>query len=591
MNELSVKQATLIENPASTSGGADKAAGTAGLTNAFQQLVSKASVNFAATPKSVQDPSALLAGVGALNVNRVDDPPYRETERPDRNDENLGDLDRPVNERIDNPQDNRVDSRADNNQGGLKISDGPVTNEQTDQNSSGRDNAQGNNSDNSSSAQNNDNDNDKASNASANSEQNNGENQASKVPTSTAVQQAAIASNNPVVQSLAAAEIVGAAKSNGQAQQQTGPAAKINAQENSNSPKGLDVKSEKVVKPTANVNAADKGAKIPNTVPNTVKVENLAQQLQQQGLGKTSLETVKTTAVDQQSQALSQKLGNGERLQVNVEVNRESEKLVSRPANLLNSAATATAEAKSKATATANGQGNGNAQNVNSQQTVNVAATQNQANQQGVTQSAAARFQAITGTGAVASNGASTAAISEGGAQNANTAAPAPSSNALQNAQSTSQQSATQTQNRAPLPGHSVVDQVNVKISKALLAGVDKIKIQLRPAELGRIEVKLELSNDGRAAAVVTADNKDTLELLRRDASELQRALSDAGLNLDQNDLEFNLKGQEQQTADNNSQGSGNGPDGLVDTDGDVEIDSVQAETNIIEDDRVDVRA
>jgi len=588
MNELSVKQATLIENPASTSGGADKASAPSGLTNAFQKLVSKASVNFAATSGSVQDRSAILAGIGALNVNTVDDRPYSDIDRPERNDDNLGDIDRPVNERVDNPQDNRIENRADNqtdnNQSSLKVSETPANNEQGEQNNRGQENTQ-NNNENSSAGQDSGNDNDNTGNSSAVNEQNNGENQATTKPTDG--QQAINASNNPAAQLLAATEIVSAAKSIGKAQQQTGPAAKTGGQENIDTTKGLDVKTEKAVKPTqvANANAAEKGT----NNQNTEKAANPAQFIQQQGLDKTSLDTVKTSTVVQQSQALSQKLGNGERLQVNVEVSKESEKLVSRPANLLNSAAAATAEAKSKATA--NGQPNGNAQNVNLQQTANVAATQNQSNQQGVTQSAAARFQAITGTGAVASNGASTVAITEGGAQNANTAASAPSSNALQNAQSTSQQSPTQTQNRAPLPGHNVVDQVNVKISKALQAGVDKIKIQLRPAELGRVEVKLELTGDGRAQAVVTADNKDTLELLRRDASELQRALSDAGLNLDQNDLEFNLKGQEHQTADNNGNGTSNGPDGLADADGDAETDSVQTETNIIEDDRVDVRA
>ncbi len=53
----------------------------------------------------------------------------------------------------------------------------------------------------------------------------------------------------------------------------------------------------------------------------------------------------------------------------------------------------------------------------------------------------------------------------------------------------------------------AVLDQVSVQITKALKAGVDRINIQLKPANLGRIEVNLELSQDGRVAAVVTADN------------------------------------------------------------------------------------
>jgi len=97
------------------------------------------------------------------------------------------------------------------------------------------------------------------------------------------------------------------------------------------------------------------------------------------------------------------------------------------------------------------------------------------------------------------------------------------------------------------MAGTSFADQISVKITKALQAGTDRISIQLRPAELGRVDVKMEMTHDGRIMTVVTAEKQDTLDLLRRDSSELQRALADAGLN--SGDMEFNLKGQEQQNA------------------------------------------
>jgi len=48
---------------------------------------------------------------------------------------------------------------------------------------------------------------------------------------------------------------------------------------------------------------------------------------------------------------------------------------------------------------------------------------------------------------------------------------------------------------------------------------------------------------DGRVSAVVTADNKDTLDLLQRDQRALERALQDAGLKADSGSLSFNLRG------------------------------------------------
>jgi len=103
-----------------------------------------------------------------------------------------------------------------------------------------------------------------------------------------------------------------------------------------------------------------------------------------------------------------------------------------------------------------------------------------------------------------------------------------------------------------------VVEQVSVQIAKAVAGQNDRIQIALKPAELGRVDVQIEMTNDGRAIAVVTADNKDTLELLRRDAAELAKALQDAGLKTDTGDLSFNLRGENAQ-ADSDGKGGANG--------------------------------
>jgi len=93
-----------------------------------------------------------------------------------------------------------------------------------------------------------------------------------------------------------------------------------------------------------------------------------------------------------------------------------------------------------------------------------------------------------------------------------------------------------------PLP-----EQLTVHIQKAVREGTDRINIQLRPAELGRIEVRLEFAQDGRLNAAVLADRAETLELLQRDSRVLERALQDAGLKADSGSLTFNLRGEGRQ--------------------------------------------
>ena len=134
---------------------------------------------------------------------------------------------------------------------------------------------------------------------------------------------------------------------------------------------------------------------------------------------------------------------------------------------------------------------------------------------------------------------------------------------ATQATEKTSQpQAAAQTARapRVPLQ-QQVMDQVSVQIDKAVKDGADTVKIQLRPLDLGKIEVKLEVL-DGRVTATVTADKPETLALLQKDTKGLEKALEDAGLKPEANSTSFNLRGGEnQQAADrgNNNQRSGKG--------------------------------
>ncbi|TWA71778.1 flagellar hook-length control protein FliK [Azospirillum baldaniorum] len=137
-----------------------------------------------------------------------------------------------------------------------------------------------------------------------------------------------------------------------------------------------------------------------------------------------------------------------------------------------------------------------------------------------------------------------------------------------------------------------VQDQVAVHISKNVSDGNDQFTINLRPAELGRIDIKLEIGQDGRVTASVAVEKAQTLELLQRDSRNLERALQDAGLKADSNSLNFSLRGEGGQSFQDSGRqgGSGRRGRGLGGGTGEVE-DAQAAYTLTLAPGRVDIQA
>jgi len=90
---------------------------------------------------------------------------------------------------------------------------------------------------------------------------------------------------------------------------------------------------------------------------------------------------------------------------------------------------------------------------------------------------------------------------------------------------------------------HPASEQVSVSLKQAAKTGNNQIQIELNPASLGKIEVRLDFAHDGRISAVISADRPDTLQLLNHDAKALEQSLRDAGLRADSGSLTFNLRG------------------------------------------------
>ncbi|MFQ5619094.1 MAG: flagellar hook-length control protein FliK [Rhodospirillales bacterium] len=287
-----------------------------------------------------------------------------------------------------------------------------------------------------------------------------------------------------------------------------------------------------------------------------------------------------------QAAALSKTVGEGNPVSVRVAVTNDAATLVSQPGSNL--------AASTVLSGTAGNQPQ-NGQSLHGAAGTNPAAT-NLAGGAGQGQQAtiqAAQVQAAAGTEVTGSPVLANAATLQPQAGTGGTIAPVGAA-AVGETPLTQQPAASTTANaqRAAGPRPGVADQVSVHIAKALKAGVDRITIQLKPASLGRIDVQLEVGHDGRVMAVVTADNKDTLDLLQRDARELERALQDAGLQADSGSLSFNLRGQGGQAPGDGPTGSGapNDETAAAGAD-DVGAPAADYGDGIITEGRIDIRA
>ena len=109
-----------------------------------------------------------------------------------------------------------------------------------------------------------------------------------------------------------------------------------------------------------------------------------------------------------------------------------------------------------------------------------------------------------------------------------------------------------------------------VEISANAKAGNSRFEIRLDPPDLGRIDVRLDVDRNGQVTSRLFVEKSETLDLLRRDAPQLQQALQDAGLKTSDSGLQFSLRDQNPQQGQSNSNGSGQNPQRLVVVDDDA---------------------
>jgi len=96
-----------------------------------------------------------------------------------------------------------------------------------------------------------------------------------------------------------------------------------------------------------------------------------------------------------------------------------------------------------------------------------------------------------------------------------------------------------------PTPVHLVPMEIGLRA----MSGSKQFDIRLDPAELGRVDVNLSISDKGEVSAKLVVDRVETLHLLQRDARTLERAFEQAGLKPSDGGVDISLRDPSDQSA------------------------------------------
>ena len=106
----------------------------------------------------------------------------------------------------------------------------------------------------------------------------------------------------------------------------------------------------------------------------------------------------------------------------------------------------------------------------------------------------------------------------------------------------------------APVP----LSGLAMEIATSARNGKSRFEIRLDPADLGRIDVRIDVDRNGQITSHLTVERPETLSMLRQDANQLQRALDNAGLSTGSGGLQFSLRDQSSQGQNDGNQSNPN---------------------------------
>ncbi|HEX2525614.1 MAG TPA: flagellar hook-length control protein FliK [Geminicoccus sp.] len=91
-------------------------------------------------------------------------------------------------------------------------------------------------------------------------------------------------------------------------------------------------------------------------------------------------------------------------------------------------------------------------------------------------------------------------------------------------------------------PATDPADQLAPRIAQAVIGRQQVVSVQLHPAELGSVEIRIVVDANRKVRAIMRADQPETVDLLQRHAGSIERALTATGLTLvEQEALSFDL--------------------------------------------------
>lgn len=125
------------------------------------------------------------------------------------------------------------------------------------------------------------------------------------------------------------------------------------------------------------------------------------------------------------------------------------------------------------------------------------------------------------------------------------------------------------TQAQSASQAHPAAQLVAATIQKGATNGETKnLTIRLDPPELGKLNAELNFGKNKTLKAIITVEKPETYLMLQRDAAALERTLSEAGLDLSDGGLSFELAEQGFDFDDGNQRGGGHDKGGTGAGDG-----------------------
>ena len=91
---------------------------------------------------------------------------------------------------------------------------------------------------------------------------------------------------------------------------------------------------------------------------------------------------------------------------------------------------------------------------------------------------------------------------------------------------------------KTPLPTY-LLDQVGKQISRSILRGDRVVRLQLKPPELGRVKIKIDMKENALKLGIL-AEHRSVKELLLSNIQELREALVSQGIKLENIDIQIN---------------------------------------------------